>query len=335
MSDFHSYTNVKALGLTSGGLDSILAALVLQEQGIDVTWVSFKTPFFSPEEAVKAAERNGIPLKVVDITDDYMPMLENPRGGYGKNMNPCMDCHALMFARAGEIMNQEGFDFLFSGEVAGQRPMSQTKNAMRYVAKNSGFDGFILRPLSARLLPPSFAEEQGLVDREKLCALSGRSRKPQLALAERFGVKVFPAPAGGCLLTDKGFSARLKDLMQVQKSYETRELYLLRHGRHLRLDSSTKAVAGRSKQDNENILTCYREKEDLLIHHASLPGPVVLIPRGAGKEADLVKKAAAICAGYTKTEPGDSAVMRIISAAGSDTITVSAVDPAQAQALMI
>jgi tRNA U34 2-thiouridine synthase MnmA/TrmU len=193
---------VRALGLCSGGLDSILAGLVLRQQGIDVAWVSFETPFFSADKARAAARLTGIPLSVQCITSVYMPMLRNPACGYGKNMNPCMDCHALMFRLAGERMRAEGFDFLFSGEVLGQRPMSQTKNALRYVEKHSGFDGWILRPLSARRLPETFAEREGLVDRERLLDLSGRGRKPQIALAEAFGITAYPAPAGGCLLTD-------------------------------------------------------------------------------------------------------------------------------------
>ncbi|MBL6996301.1 MAG: tRNA 4-thiouridine(8) synthase ThiI, partial [Desulfobacula sp.] len=144
---------IKGLGLCSGGLDSILSALLLQRQGIDITWICFETPFFSSESAQKASRMTGIPLMTLDITDDYMEMMKSPRAGFGKNMNPCMDCHALMFSKAGEILKTKGFLFLFSGEVLGQRPKSQNKNSLRYVEKNSGFDGQILRPLCARLLP--------------------------------------------------------------------------------------------------------------------------------------------------------------------------------------
>lgn len=329
----HSFKKIKAIGLSSGGLDSILSALMLQREGIDVTWVSFKTPFFSPDAAIKASDNTGIPLKIIDITDDYLTMLENPKAGYGKNMNPCMDCHVMMFSKAGEIMKQEGFDFLFSGEVAGQRPKSQNKNAMRYVEKNSGFAGFILRPLSAKILPRSIAEKQGLIDREKLCSISGRSRKIQLQMAKEFGVKDFPAPAGGCLLTDQNFSNRLKDLMSGNKKYEIRELYLLRHGRHIRLDGRTKAVVGRAEKDNDNILKYYQKDKDILIKHASLPGPAMLITSGAGGE--MVKKAASICAGYTKTKPSDPAVMKIESFAGCEMITVPAIAPSTIKDLMI
>lgn len=196
--------NVKALGLCSGGLDSMLAGLVLREQGIQVHWVSFETPFFSAAKARRASEMTGIPLTVQPIYPIYMQMLLDPPAGYGRYMNPCMDCHSLMFRLAGEMMRERGFDFLFSGEVLGQRPMSQKKPSLRYVEKHSGFDGLILRPLSAKLLPETIPEKEGLVDRDRLLDITGRSRKRQIDLAQQFGITNYPAPAGGCLLTDIG-----------------------------------------------------------------------------------------------------------------------------------
>ncbi|MFK5951538.1 MAG: tRNA 4-thiouridine(8) synthase ThiI [Desulfobacterium sp.] len=293
---------VRALGLSSGGLDSILAALILKNQGIDVTWITFKTPFFSPKPAILASKQNNIPIRVEEITDIYMEMLKNPQAGYGKNMNPCMDCHTLMFSQAGVIMEKEGFDFLFSGEVAGQRPMSQTKNSMNYVAKNSGFKGHILRPLSARLFPETPMENEGLVDREKLLDISGRSRKVQIALAKEMGVTRYPAPAGGCLLTDKGFSKKLRDLMYVQKIYDTRDLYLLSHGRHLRLAPDTRIVVGRTQAENQEISKLYDPAKDIRLRHARLAGPLTIMPGGGSEK--MVRLAASICAGYTKADPG-------------------------------
>ena len=207
----------KALGITSGGLDSILSALVLKDQGIDVFWISFMTPFFSSDAAIRAAKALNIPLKVNDITEAYIPLLNSPKAGFGKNMNPCMDCHALMFAIAGKEMEKQKADFLFSGEVVGQRPKSQTKNSLRYVEKNSGFEGLILRPLSAKLLSETIPEKRGWVDRDKLFNITGRSRKVQMEMAEKYGVKEYSSPAGGCLLTDSTFSGRLKDVLFVQK----------------------------------------------------------------------------------------------------------------------
>jgi tRNA-specific 2-thiouridylase len=198
----------RALGLCSGGLDSMLAGLVLREQGIEVEWVTFETPFFNAAKAGKASRITGIPLTVKAIYPVYIEMLKNPPAGYGKYMNPCMDCHALMFKLAGAIMRAREFDFLFSGEVLGQRPMSQNKTSLRYVEKHSGFDGYILRPLTAKNLPETIPEKEGLVDRELLLDIAGRGRKDQIKLAEKFGIKDYPAPAGGCLLTDVGYTNR-------------------------------------------------------------------------------------------------------------------------------
>jgi tRNA-specific 2-thiouridylase len=245
---------IRALGLCSGGLDSILAGLVLRQQGIEVAWITFETPFFSAAKARAASRMTGIPLTVQDITPVYLKMLRNPACGYGKHMNPCMDCHTLMFRLAGEWMQARGFDFLFSGEVAGQRPMSQTKPSLRYVEKHSGFDGYILRPLSARGLPETIPEKKGWVDRTRLLDLNGRSRKPQIRLAAEFGVRDYPAPAGGCLLTDPGYARRLKDLFGHQRRIETTDLELLKYGRHFRLDAATKTIVGRTQKDNQQIL---------------------------------------------------------------------------------
>lgn len=296
---------IKALGLCSGGLDSILSALVLKNQGIDVVWVAFETPFFSAEKARKASINNGIPLIVKDITDRYLPMLKNPPCGYGKNMNPCMDCHALMFRIAGEMMGETESDFLFSGEVMGQRPMSQNRNSLRYVEKHSGFDGYILRPLSARVLPETLVERRGLVDREKLYGFSGRSRKPQIALAETFGVVDFPTPGGGCLLTDPGYSRRLKDLFDHQEEIAVPEMELLAFGRHFRLNKDLKLIVGRNRIDNDHLLGLYRPERDILLKLKSMTGPVGMIPGGCGRAG--VEAAAAICAGYSKA-PKDQPV---------------------------
>src|SRR5210317_1475360 len=175
---------VRALGLCSGGLDSMLAGLVLRDQDIDVAWVTFETPFFNAAKARKASNMTGIPLTVKPIFNVYMKMLKNPPAGYGKHMNPCMDCHTLMFKLAGELMQEKNFDFLFSGEVLGQRPMSQNKASLGYVEKHSGFKGYIVRPLSAKNLPLTIPEREGLVDRDRLLDISGRGRNRQIKLAE-------------------------------------------------------------------------------------------------------------------------------------------------------
>ncbi len=323
----------KGLGLSSGGLDSILSALVLMRQGVEVCWISFETPFFSAEKARQAAVSNGIELIVKDITDRYLPMLKNPPCGYGRHMNPCMDCHALMFRIAGETMEAAQADFLFSGEVLGQRPVSQNRQSLRYVEKHSGYDGYILRPLSARLLPETQMEQKGLVNREGLYGLSGRSRKPQMAMAREFGVDDYPEPAGGCLLTDKGFSLRLRDLFEHQKEQTVEELNLLKHGRHLRLNPTTKVIVGRNKADNAQILSLYHSDKDILIKTIGFPGPLVLIPNG-GEEA-VWYRAAAIGAGYGKAPSSEKAEMCIMYPGGQKTISVSPIPHAEVSDLLI
>ncbi len=289
---------VRALGLCSGGLDSILSGLVLREQGIDVAWVTFETPFFNAAKALRASKMTGIPLTVRPILGVYLKMLKNPPAGYGKYMNPCMDCHALMFKLAGEMMRENNFDFLFSGEVLGQRPMSQNKSSLGYVEKHSGFKGFIVRPLSAKNLPATIPEKEGLIDRDRLWDITGRGRNRQIKLAEKFGITDYPAPAGGCLLTDKNFSNRLRDLFEHQDDCTEEELYLLKHGRHFRLNPDAKLIVGRTEQDNQNILKYHNPAADTVIDLRDYPSPIALVPHGAGKDA--IRLAAAICTGYSK-----------------------------------
>jgi tRNA-uridine 2-sulfurtransferase len=296
---------VRGLGLCSGGLDSILSALVLRDQNIAVEWVAFETPFFAADKARAAAGRTGVPLTVRDITPVYLEMLRNPRRGFGKNMNPCLDCHTLMFRLAGEMMTEGGFDFLFSGEVLGQRPMSQNRNSLRYVEKHSGYEGYVLRPLSARELPETIPERDGRIDRDRLLGIVGRGRKDQIALARQYGVTEYPAPAGGCLLTDRRFSARLRDLFERNPDPPPARIHLLRHGRHFRLDDGGRAVVGRDKADNAGMMEHYDRSVHIYLKTRGFPGPVALIPDPAS-EADA-RQAAAICAGYGRA-PADAPV---------------------------
>lgn len=324
---------VRALGLCSGGLDSILSALVLREQGIDVAWVSFETPFFSSDKARKAAEYTGVHLTVRNITPTYMRMLKNPKCGYGQNMNPCLDCHALMFRLAGEMMREEGFDFLFSGEVMGQRPMSQTRQSLRYVEKNSGFEGYIVRPLSVQKLPETLPEKNGWIRRESLYGITGRSRKPQIALARQFNVTDYPNPGGGCLLTDKNYCTRLKDLFDHEPSYTEDELHLLKHGRHFRITPRTRIIVGRDQKDNEAILGYYDRRRDTLIKTRHIPGPVVLIPCPA-ETADILT-AASICVGYSKTPRHASVEVKVIRPDGSEILSRESISPAEVSRFLI
>lgn len=324
---------VRALGLCSGGLDSVLSALILRRQGIEVEWITFETPFFSSAKALKAADITGIPITVKNITKEYLVMLKDPPCGYGKHMNPCMDCHALMFRIAGAIMRENGFDFLFSGEVSGQRPMSQTKASLRYVEKQSGCDGYILRPLSAARLPETIPEKEGLVNRDQLLDITGRSRKPQIKLAIEFGLEDYPSPGGGCLLTDKGYSDRLRDLFDHQDVCSEKELYLLKYGRHLRLNKNTKIVVGRTKKDNEQIKKYYRPDMDILIKVKNFPGPTVLMPQGGLKDA--VALAASICAGYSKAPNNVQVDVEVVTQQSSQILKVAGICPEEIKHYLI
>jgi tRNA U34 2-thiouridine synthase MnmA/TrmU len=324
---------VRALGLCSGGLDSMLAGLVLRKQGIDVEWITFETPFFSADKARRASRLTGIPLTVQNITQPYMVMMKNPPCGYGQHMNPCLDCHTLMFKMAGKRMAENGFDFLFSGEVLGQRPMSQTKPSLRYVEKNSGYNGYILRPLSAKNLPETVPERQGLVERQKLLDISGRSRKPQIKLAAEFGIDEYPAPAGGCLLTDKGYSSRLKDLFQHQNEYTENELHLLKYGRHFRLKDQTKLIIGRTQADNDQIIAYHNPQKDTVIKVKNYPGPAAIVPNGASKE--IITLAASICTGYSKAPALTQVEVNIKTPALRETIKVLGLLPSDIKHFLI
>ena len=328
-----SSKKVRALGLCSGGLDSMLSALVLRKQGIEVQWITFETPFFSSENARQASKTIGIPLMVRDITPPYLKMLKNPHCGYGKYMNPCMDCHALMFNLAGTIMRENGFDFLFSGEVLGQRPMSQTMSSLRYVEKRSGFDGYIVRPLSAKNLPITRPEQQGLLNRDMLLDISGRSRKPQMKLAKEFGIESYPSPAGGCLLADKGYASRLKDLFDHQDTFAEREFHLLKYGRHLRLNKTTKIAVGRTQKDNENLLKYFDPDLDTLIKVKKFPGPIVLMPHGGKNEMRML--AASICAGYSKAPEITPVEVDVTTPKGNEIIRIIGVPPKEIKHFLI
>ena len=297
--------NVKALGLLSGGLDSMLAIRVLLDQGIKVTAISFVTPFFSDKKAKKAAKALKVPLIVKNITKEHLKMLLNPKHGYGSQMNPCIDCHALMFKMAGDIMKKKKYDFLFSGEVLGERPMSQNKRSLQVVAEESGYADYIVRPLSAKLLPETKCEKEGKVDRTKLLDISGRQRKIQFELAKKYGIQEYPTPASGCLLTDPAFSARLKDLIERSKEISHEDIELLKTGRHVRLDSDNKMIIGRNQNDNE-ILKAVKIDKYFYIEPSEISGPSCLIPKKLKK--DIFDKAIITCASYCDAGEGDKVI---------------------------
>jgi len=268
-------TKTKGLALLSGGLDSILAIKILQEQGIEVTGLCFVSYFFNSAAAEKAAKKLKIKLKIIDFSEEHLEVVKKPRHGHGKAINPCIDCHLLMIKKAGEIMKKEKFDFVATGEVLGERPMSQNKQALELIERESGLKGYLLRPLSAKLFKPTILEEKGLIKREQLLDISGRSRKRQMALAEEYGIRDYPTPAGGCLLTDLQFGDRLKEMLSHWPKAKGSDVKLLRFGRHFWIEENL-IVVGRNKGDNNRIKEL-AQKGDVLIEPKEFPGPTILI----------------------------------------------------------
>lgn len=305
----------KAVALISGGLDSMLAARMMLAQGIHVEGINFYTGFCveghthairrrdrskpKRNNALWVAEQLNIKLHIVDIIEEYKSILVNPIHGYGANLNPCLDCKIFMVKKAMEWMKSQEFDFIVTGEVIGQRPMSQRKDTMPIVANASGAEDLLLRPLCAKNLPPSKPEREGWVDRGKLYGFSGRSRKPQIALAKEFGIEDFAQPAGGCcFLTDRQYSARLADLWRYRgsKQYDLDDIILLKVGRHLRPASDYKLIIARDEGE-VNFLLGYR-KDYVTFNTISHTGPLALM-QGTASEAQI-KDAAAIVARFSK-----------------------------------
>ena len=284
----------RGLSLISGGLDSQLAVCVLRDAGAEVEAVTFETPFFASAAARKAAAALGVPLHVIDFTDDEIALIKAPPHGFGGAMNPCIDCHAAMIRRAGELMAQLGYDFVATGEVLNQRPMSQNRQSLGVVERTSGLAGRLVRPLSAQLLEPTIPEQEGKLDRSKLLGLSGRRREPQFELAKKYGLVDYPSPAGGCKLTEKGFGRKLKDLLDHEGLDERRLVELLLVGRRFRLPDGTGVILGRDAEENR-LLAARRSPSDTLVAPVSVPGPTALLPRVAS-EADLQLAAAIVCA---------------------------------------
>jgi len=315
MSDQQNKFNGRGLSLLSGGLDSQLAICVLREQGVYVEAVVFSSPFFKIDAAKKAAAHLGVTLHVVPFTRDILDLVGAPRHGFGGAMNPCIDCHARMIRRAGEMMAEKGFDFVATGEVLNQRPMSQTRKSLAQVAADAGLGGRLLRPLSALHLEPTVPETEGIVDRNRLLDLNGRSRKPQMELARKFGLVEYPSPAGGCLLTERGFCRKLADLKTHEGFADERLVWLLLHGRHFRLPGGAKCIAGRDARENA-ALKEMRQEGDVLMHTVDVPGPTALLPRGGGP-ADIAL-AASICATYGDRGDRQQAVVRIHAPDGTN-----------------
>ncbi len=294
----------KAIALYSGGLDSTLAILVAMKQGIEVTAVTFLTHFgcdisdksSCSKNPFSAAEKFGFEVKLCHLADKFIEIVKRPKFGHGKNMNPCIDCRILMLKEAKELMAMRGADFIITGEVLGQRPMSQRRDTFPKIDRESGLAGYVLRPLSAKLMKPTIPEQEGIVDRERFCDFHGRSRKPQMALAGEFGLTDYPPPAGGCLLTDPIYSHRLRDLLDHSPAHAVKDIQLLRVGRHFRVPDSGKIIVGRDEGENA-VIQSAAETGDSLLWVDGFGSPLALVCGSATDET--LGLAASLCARYS------------------------------------
>ena len=294
----------RAIALLSGGLDSTLAVLVMVRQGIDVTAITFLTHFgcdiadrsSCSKNPFPAAEEFGFTVKLCHLSEKFIEIVKNPKFGHGRNMNPCIDCRILMLREAKSLMDMIGADFLVTGEVLGQRPMSQRRDTLNVIDREAGVKGYVVRPLSARLLRATVPEEEGIVERERLYNFSGRSRKPQMSLAKEIGLTNYPAPAGGCLLTEPNYAYRLRELLTHMQDPSFGDFSLLRVGRHFRFSPTCKAVVGRDEKENA-VLKSFAEGARYICHVEGFGSPVVLL--SGGDSGDFVALAAAVCARYS------------------------------------
>jgi len=307
----------KALVLFSGGLDSILAVKVMQEQGIEVEAINFTSPFFmckrnkdgSESDVVRAARELAIHLKVIDLGIEFLEVIRKPKHGYGSGMNPCIDCRIFFLRKAGEYLAESGADFIVTGEVLGQRPMSQRRDAMRLVERECGLEGLLVRPLSARHLPASVPEKEGWLDREKLHAISGRSRKEQMRIAEEMGLREYPNSSGGCLLTEPSFLSKIRDVFDHADQLDPRDFTLLMTGRHFRIGSRTKVVIGRNEADNLALEETVRPG-DAQMRWADGSSPMGVVTGMI--EPDLLERAAKILLRYTKARLGATCSVTVV-----------------------
>jgi tRNA-uridine 2-sulfurtransferase len=319
-------TPIRAVGLISGGLDSALAAKLLLEQGIEVIGLHLESPTACRSDVRALARELGITLVVREKGEEYLRLLRHPRWGYGRNMNPCLDCRLFMFRLAKPCMEEHGAQFLFSGEVVGQRPMSQMRDRMALVDRQSGLAGLILRPLSARLLDETEPERRGWVDRSRLLAITGRARTEQLALAERYGLRHVQSPGGGCLLTDPRFAERLRGLFADLPEERTTldDLALLRLGRVFRVSAALRIVIGRDREENLKLKE-FESKGRWLVEPFDFAGPSALVcgPRGEeslGHAIDLIARhsRAPSPQHVVRWKDDDGVRSRVLGAAASD-----------------
>ena len=274
---------ITGLGLVSGGLDSLTACLLLQLQGINIIGLNFKSPFCLCDKVLSHSdcglnlfhEKLGIKVYTIPKGDEYLEIIRNPKFGYGKNLNPCIDCRIYILKKAKEFKDQVGADFIFTGEVLNQRPKSQHMRALKIVEKESGLEGKLLRPLSALQLKPTIYEEQGLIDRKKLLGISGRSRKIQLELARKHLLLEKYYACGGCLLTDVNFANKMKDYLKFNKKLRMEDIHILKYGRHFRY-KNIKIIVGRDEAENKMLINL-KKPNDLIMEAIGVPGPITII----------------------------------------------------------
>ena len=296
-----------AVALISGGLDSVLAAKVVMEQGFEVIGLYFTSAFsksYGQEQTTHAARVSkaiGMDLRVVDMGQDYIDLVRRPVHGYGKHMNPCIDCKIFMLRRARTVMQELDAPFVITGEVLGQRPMSQRRDTLNVIERDADMKGRILRPLSATLLPATRAEQDGIIQRGKLLSISGRSRTVQLQLAERYGITGFSTPAGGCLLTDQHFSEKLRDLFADMQTVTPHDVRLLTVGRHFRMESGIKIIIGRDNRENEVLISLAPHGYHLFTPQG-FPGPVALL--NGTPTQDIKQTVGRLIITYSKHVPG-------------------------------
>jgi tRNA-specific 2-thiouridylase len=299
----------KALALLSGGLDSTLAVKMMLDMGIDVEALNFTSPFCTctgknsgcKSEAVRVAQEFDIPIKVIHKGLDYLEIVRNPKHGYGKGVNPCVDCRIYLLRKAKEYMAECGADFIITGEVLGQRPMSQKRDSLRVIERESGLEGLLLRPLSAQHFEPTIPEKEGWVDRDKLLAIKGRCRKDLFELAEELDVKNYPCPAGGCLLTELSFVPKMRDIFDHSDDLNLRDFRLLKIGRHCRIGKRTKVIIGRDETDN-SLLETARQEGETTITWLDGNTPVGVIT--GRQDQEYIELAARILLRYTRAEAG-------------------------------
>lgn len=294
----------KAVALISGGLDSLLATKLILEQGVEVRGVYFSSVFQSSKHSCESISKLithqlQIPLKIFDVSLELLEIVKSPKYGYGKNLNPCIDCRILILQKAYQYMKEINASFLITGEVLGERPFSQRRETLALIERETNLEGLILRPLSAKLLKPTLAEEKGWVDRSRLLDIRGKSRKHQLSLAQKIGIRNYLTPAGGCLLTDIGFSQRMKDLFKYSPKVSLKDVELLKVGRHFRVSPQAKLVVARNEKECKT-LGKLREEGDLVFSPQEGKGPLAL-GRGSFSQESL-SLSAGILAYYTDKE---------------------------------